>query len=137
MTPDVLKVPKTTDVTVGKRIRMRRLSSGISQSDLAKQIGVSFQQVQKYEKGTNRVSASRLQQIAARLGVPVSFFFEGTEIEQPGIVPNSDHALLMDMLTTSDGIALVRAYAAIKDRNIRAKAVALLQSIAAATGWET
>lgn len=69
--------PDPTDVHVGSRVRMRRMMLGISQEKLGIPMGVTFQQVQKYEKGTNRISASRLQQIAHVLSVPVSFFFEG------------------------------------------------------------
>ncbi|MEA2865008.1 MAG: hypothetical protein QOC84_2964, partial [Bradyrhizobium sp.] len=69
--------PNSTDIQVGEAIRVHRLIAGMSQKDLAERLGVSFQQVQKYEKGTNRIGASRLQQIANILQVPVSFFFEG------------------------------------------------------------
>jgi len=75
------KTPHPTDVHVGNRVRMRRLMLGMSQEKLGEALGVTFQQVQKYEKGTNRVSASRLQQISHILQVPVPFFFEGA----PGV----------------------------------------------------
>ncbi|MGF1456387.1 MAG: helix-turn-helix domain-containing protein [Alphaproteobacteria bacterium] len=67
----------TVDAHVGNRVRIRRLSLGISQQDLARQLGLTFQQVQKYEKGANRIGASRLYELAALLNVPVDFFFEG------------------------------------------------------------
>ena len=70
-------LPDPTDTHVGARVRMRRLMLDISQTDLAAAVGVTFQQVQKYEKGKNRISASRLQQISSVLQVPISFFFEG------------------------------------------------------------
>ena len=71
------KVPNPIDRHVGSRVRMRRMLAGISQEKLGDALGLTFQQVQKYEKGSNRISASRLQQIAKMLGVPVAFFFEG------------------------------------------------------------
>lgn len=137
MTTDSLKVPNPTDLAVGKRIRMRRALLGMSQTVLAKRIGVTFQQVQKYEKGSNRVSASRLQRIADILDVPASFFFERAESEPVVTGLDSNHTLLLDILGTAEGIALVRAYASIKDRKVRSSAVALLQSIAAAADKQT
>ena len=71
------KVPNSTDTYVGSRVRMRRLMLGVSQGALADQLGLTFQQVQKYEKGTNRISASRLQEMCHILQVPVAFFFDG------------------------------------------------------------
>ncbi len=70
------------DVELGKRIRLRRVEMKISQSDLADKLGVSFQQVQKYEKGVNRVGAARLQQVATELDVPVTFFFDDDDLEK-------------------------------------------------------
>src|ERR1051325_8767177 len=71
------KSPDDTDVSVGQRIRSQRLMLGLSQTELGNKLGITFQQIQKYEKGTNRVSAGRLQQIAQLFKMPVSFFFEG------------------------------------------------------------
>ena len=78
------KAPNPTDKHVGSRVRMRRMMLGMSQEKLGDALGLTFQQVQKYEKGTNRIGASRLQQIAHILQVPVSFFFEGAPSVQPG-----------------------------------------------------
>ncbi len=78
--------PNSLDIHVGRRVRMARLSAGFSQERLAKALQVSFQQVQKYEKGTNRIGASRLQQISQILQVPVSFFFDGAP-SAPGLPP--------------------------------------------------
>lgn len=74
-------MPHPIDVHVGRRVREARAASGLSQEKLANTLGISFQQVQKYEKGTNRIGSSRLWAIANALGVPVSFFFEGMEYE--------------------------------------------------------
>jgi transcriptional regulator with XRE-family HTH domain len=121
------------DRHVGARIRMRRLMLDNSQSDLADALGLSFQQVQKYEKGTNRVSASRLQQIAGFLQVPVPFFFEdvptascrpthGTQLLSP--------AYVTDMLASKDGLALIAAMTQIQDRKLRRRIVELVEQIA-------
>src|SRR5271170_4605125 len=74
--PQNQRVPSSHDGELGKRIRLRRVEQGISQDELGKAVGVTFQQVQKYEKGVNRVGAARLQQIATALDVPVAFFFD-------------------------------------------------------------
>jgi transcriptional regulator with XRE-family HTH domain len=102
------------DNHVGSRVRMRRLMLDLSQTQLADGLGLTFQQVQKYEKGTNRISASRLHQLSQILSVPVPFFFEGApgelhlpECSEGGPTIASDVSAL---LSTSDGIALVRAY---------------------------
>jgi transcriptional regulator with XRE-family HTH domain len=76
------KEPDATDIYVGKRVRMRRLALDMSQTNLADAVGLTFQQIQKYEQGTNRVSASRMQQFAKILEVPISFFFEGAPAAQ-------------------------------------------------------
>src|SRR4051794_5032734 len=103
---------KTTDPTdshVGNRVRMRRMMVGMSQETLGEALGLSFQQVQKYEKGVNRMSASRLQQTAHILQVPVSFFFEGgpaTKGEPTGEYPDPSPAYASAFLATADGLAL-------------------------------
>lgn len=106
---------------------------GFSQEKLADAIGLTFQQVQKYEKGTNRVSASRLQQIAHILQVPESFFFEG--VPNGTGLPRRDREapLLSDVsnfFATTDGLALVKAFTAIKDAKLRRKIVLLVRKIA-------
>src|ERR1700688_1451766 len=104
------------DKHVGSRVRMRRLMLDMSQSDLADALGLTFQQVQKYEKGSNRISASRLQQLSQILQVPVPFFFEGAP-PASGIPPAATRAAdapppayVTDFLATSDGLALVKAF---------------------------
>ena len=121
--------PDPIDKHVGTRIRMRRQMISMSQEKLAKKLGITFQQVQKYEKGTNRVGASRLQAIASILGAPIAFFFEGS----PGVGkmddgPNSD--LLSDLIATKAGPALVKAFVKVRDPAIRRQIVHLVEAIA-------
>ena len=106
------------DVHVGKRIRHRRWMSGTTQQQLAERVGIKFQQIQKYETGMNRVSASRLWDIAAVLDVPVSFFFEGMETDD-----KHGHGLGADMpadiLTDKEALELLRSYYAIPEHQRR------------------
>ena len=129
------KVPNPTDKHVGSRVRMRRMMLGMSQEKLGDALGLTFQQVQKYEKGTNRIGASRLQQIAQILQVQVSFFFEGA----PNILPNSNQdgfseasspAYVSDFLASSDGLALTKAFMKIEDSKLRRRIVDLVEQIA-------
>ena len=126
------KSPNPTDKHVGGRVRMRRMMLGMSQTELGNSIGLTFQQVQKYEKGTNRIGAGRLQQIARILKVPVGFFFEGSPREG-GAASETDQAPLPsyvnDFLATSDGLALTKAFMQIKDANLRRRIVSLVQDI--------
>ncbi len=128
------KSPNPTDQHVGKRVRMRRLMVDMSQTDLARGLGVTFQQVQKYEKGTNRVSASRLQHISQILQVPVSFFFEGGPMVKGRRDLNGapSPAYVSDFLATSDGLALMKAFTRIKDSRLRRSIVALVKQMAGA-----
>ena len=109
------KAPNPIDKHVGSRVRMRRMMLAMSQEKLGDALGLTFQQVQKYEKGTNRIGASRLQQISQILQVPVSFFFEGAPTVHSG--PRLDGmneapspAYVSDFLATSDGLALTKAF---------------------------
>jgi transcriptional regulator with XRE-family HTH domain len=102
------------DVHVGQRVRQRRWMVGMTQQQLAAKVGIKFQQIQKYETGANRVSASRLWDIAAALGVPVSFFFEGLSREHMGLVMDRG-----DILTDKEALDLVRAYYAIPETQRR------------------
>ena len=123
-----------TDKHVGSRLRMRRLMLDMSQSDIAEALGLTFQQVQKYEKGTNRISASRLQRLCQVLQVPVAFFFEGAP--QAIGLPRSTEAeeespdYVRDFLSTSDGLALVKAFTRIRNARLRHAIVALVQQVA-------
>jgi transcriptional regulator with XRE-family HTH domain len=118
------------DKHVGARVRMRRLMLKMSQTKLADGLGLTFQQVQKYEKGSNRIGSSRLQQIANILQVPVTFFFDGA----PG-QPRTDNkapspAYVSDFLGTVDGLALTRAFTRIKNAKLRRTLVKVVTEIA-------
>ena len=126
--------PNPIDVHVGNRVRMRRMLIGMSQEKLGERLGLTFQQVQKYEKGSNRVSASRLYQMAQILGVPVQFFFEDiSEIpsQQSAVASgSSESGEIMDFLNSSEGVQLNRAFNEIANSNVRRRVVDLLKSIA-------
>jgi transcriptional regulator with XRE-family HTH domain len=118
------KRPNPVDEHVGRRLRMRRLMLDMSQAALANALGLTFQQVQKYEKGMNRVGASRLQHIAQILQVPVPFFFEGApaaSVSAPkGFTEKAESpAYVNQFLATSDGLALIKAFASIPSPKIR------------------
>ncbi len=124
--------PNPTDEHVGTRVRMRRLMLNLSQTHLADALGITFQQVQKYEKGANRITASRLQHIATFLQVPIPFFFEGLpgpsnkpSKKDGAIVPND----VFQFLATTDGVALVKSYMRIKSPNIRRAIVHLVEGL--------
>src|SRR5438105_4691096 len=111
------KVPNPIDKHVGNRVRMRRMMLAMSQEKLADALDLTFQQVQKYEKGTNRISASRLQHLSHILQVPVSFFFEGVPSfpgQPPGMKEAPAPTYVSDFLATSDGLALTKAFMQIK-----------------------
>ena len=105
------------DEHVGKRIRHRRWVTGTTQQQLAEKVGIKFQQIQKYETGMNRVSASRLWDIGAALGVPVSFFFEGLGQELAGT--ETDSALPSDLLGDREALELLRSYYSIPENQRR------------------
>ena len=127
------KDPNPIDRHVGSRVRMRRMLAGVSQEKLGDGLGLTFQQVQKYEKGSNRISASRLQQIARLLDVPVSFFFEGApvgtiaNVEQSGIANSDD---VTDFLATAEGVQLARAFTAITNGRVRRRLIDLAEALA-------
>lgn len=112
-----------TDRTIGGRIAALRVAQGLSQTDLGQAIGVSFQQVQKYEKGVNRVGAARLQQIASALDVPVTFFYDGDNKAR-----EVESLLFLD---SAFSLRLLRAYSKIKDQTVQRQLVSLMESIAA------
>ena len=125
-----VKRPDPVDVEVGHRIRIERLSRGLSQTALANQLGVTFQQVQKYEKGVNRVGAGRLTKIAEVLGVPVGSFFSGKELLVDGQAKDgAGEASPLKLLTVSGAFRLLRAYAEIEDTNLRRSIVDLVEQI--------
>ena len=127
------KAPNPIDKHVGSRVRMRRMMVGMSQEKLGESLGITFQQIQKYEKGTNRIGASRLQQISIVLGVPVAFFFEGAPTVTPegeGFGEAHSPAYVSDFLATSDGLALTRNFMRISDNRVRRRIVDLVAAIA-------
>ncbi len=129
------KAPNPIDKHVGSRVRMRRMMLGMSQEKLGDALELTFQQVQKYEKGTNRIGASRLQQISHILQVPVAFFFEGAPHLPGGPSPQSledapSPTYVSDFLATSDGLSLTKAFMRIPDPKLRRRIVDLVQQIA-------
>ncbi|MCV6594110.1 MAG: helix-turn-helix domain-containing protein [Silicimonas sp.] len=107
------------DVHVGKRIRHRRWLVGMTQQQLAEKVGIKFQQIQKYETGMNRVSASRLWDIASSLSVPVSFFFEGLAAQETVLEPTEGQDVPLDILKDKEALELVRSYYAIPETQRR------------------
>jgi len=126
------KKPNPIDIHVGGRIRLRPNMLGLSQEKLGESLGITFQQIQKYEKGTNRVGASRLQAIASILEVPVAFFFEdapgGTAVE--GLSEESQTTYVVDFLSSTEGLRLNRAFVRISDPKVRAKIIDLVRALA-------
>lgn len=127
------KAPNPVDKYVGSRVRMRRIMLGMSQEKLGEALGLTFQQVQKYEKGTNRIGASRLQQISETLQVPVAFLFEGGP-SAPSLAGGLSEApsptYVADFLATSEGLALTRAFTRITDPKLRRSIVDLVEQMA-------
>lgn len=127
------KKPNPIDVHVGSRIRLRRNMLGMSQEKLGESLGITFQQIQKYEKGTNRVGASRLQAIASILSVPVSFFFEdapgGDAGSAKGLAEDAT-TFVVDFLNSTEGIQLNRAFARISQPKVRRKIIDLVKALA-------
>ena len=126
------KVPDPVDKHVGSRVRMRRLMLGMSQQKLGNSLGLTFQQVQKYEKGKNRVSASRLQAMPHILQVHVPFFFEGSPHNAGHVGKGAEApspAYVSDFLASSDGLKLVEAFMQIGDAKLRRSLVRLVEEI--------
>jgi transcriptional regulator with XRE-family HTH domain len=112
------------DAEIGQRVRSLRLQRGLSQTELGNLINVTFQQVQKYEKGANRISAGRLQRIAEVLGVPVAYFFAGEKSAAGGAGQE------LELLQTEGALRLARAYARIKEPGVRLHLLRLTEAIA-------
>lgn len=130
------KKPNPIDIHVGSRIRLRRTMLGMSQEKLGESLGITFQQIQKYEKGTNRIGASRLQNISQVLSVPVAFFFEGApsmNAESGGFAEDASPAYVSDFLASSEGLALTRAFLKIADAKVRRRIVDLVEALAEPT----
>lgn len=139
------KSPNPIDVHVGARMRMRRMLVGMSQETLGKALGLTFQQVQKYEKGMNRMGASRLHQISTILDVPISYFFEDMpdEVAGAGAAPGAPEEVkahgfgesdptdyVVDFLTSTEGLQLNRAFSSIKSQKVRRQVVNLVRVLA-------
>ena len=127
------KTPHPMDVHVGSRIRMRRMMLDMSQEKLAIPLKITWQQLQKNEKGQNRIGASRLHQISRILQVPVSFFFEGATGAKDDLGVHKgalDPSYVTEFLATSDGLSLAKSFAAIKNQKLRRKIVELAEQIA-------
>ncbi|AMJ62453.1 helix-turn-helix domain-containing protein [Bosea sp. PAMC 26642] len=125
--------PDPIDRHVGGRVRMHRMLAGFSQVKLADALGITFQQIKKYEKGSNRISASRLQQIANMVGVPVSFFFEDASTGQnqpPALSDAASTDPLTDFLATSEGVQLTKAFVRVKSASARRRIIELAEAVA-------
>ncbi|WP_262691482.1 helix-turn-helix domain-containing protein [Kordiimonas aestuarii] len=123
------KSPDPIDVHVGQRVRARRKMLGLSQTQLGTELGVTFQQVQKYERGTNRIGSSRLFRMSTTLDVPVAYFFEGAETKLPGYNAASE-GLDGDAFDRQETQELVEAYYRIADPRIRKKVLGLARLLA-------
>jgi len=133
------KTPNPIDVHVGSRVRLRRMLIGMSQERLGELLGLTFQQVQKYEKGTNRIGASRLYQIALYLGAPVQFFFEdvaadAAHLPQPetakGFAERDSAPFVMEFVSSAEGLELNRSYSRIADTRVRKRILELVRCLA-------
>ena len=131
------KVPNPIDKHVGSRVRMRRVLLGMSQEKLGEALDLTFQQVQKYEKGTNRIGASRLQQISKTLNVPPAYFFDGAPSfdanetnDTHSATAESGSTYVVDFLSTTEGLHLNRAFARIQDPKVRKRIVELVAALA-------
>jgi transcriptional regulator with XRE-family HTH domain len=119
------KSPSIIDVAVGRNVRIWRMAKGMSQAQLANRLGVTFQQVQKYETGANRIGTGRLVRAAAILGVPISVLFDGTDGAEPT-------RSLLALVSDSRSFRLAHAFAAIKDGALRLSIVRLVEQVSAA-----
>jgi transcriptional regulator with XRE-family HTH domain len=129
------KTPNSIDRHVGSRLRMRRVLMGMSQEKLGDQLGVTFQQVQKYEKGMNRIGASRLQHASRALEVSIEFFFRDAPHLEPNLSDSQSEAsgdsnFVAEFLSSNEGIELNQAFARIRDRRLRRRIVELVRAVA-------
>ena len=123
------KKPNWIDSYVGSRVRVRRKMLGMSQEQLGEKLGITFQQVQKYEKGTNRIGASRLFDVSQLLQVPISFFFPdpATSSAVPGMSEDKSRDFVMDSLSTAEGVELNRLFSQISEPRLRRKVIELVR----------
>lgn len=130
---DAERAPDPVDLYVGARIRMRRKLLGVSQEGLAEQLGLTFQQVQKYERGANRVSASKLHAISRALDAPISYFFEGLgpgAAEGDNGVASEGAAFVHDLVMTPEGMELAALFPKIKRNRVRRRLLDLVRTLA-------
>jgi transcriptional regulator with XRE-family HTH domain len=127
------KSPNPVDIHVGSRVRLRRMLVGLSQEKLGDSMELTFQQIQKYEKGVNRIGASRLFRLSQVLDVPVQFFFEGMPSAERsanlGMAERDTDAFLYEFLNTRDGLELNRAFIKVGDTNVRRSVIELVRSL--------
>lgn len=128
------KRPHPIDVHVGGRVRLRRTMLGMSQDKLADSLGLTFQQIQKYEKGVNRIGASRVFEMARILGVPIQFFFDDYDAETGrsygfAEADPDDGAAMMELLNSPEGVQLCKHFASITDPKIRKRVLELVKSL--------
>ncbi len=121
--------PTSIDQHVGARLRLRRSLMDMSQSELGQKLGVTFQQIQKYERGTNRIGASRLFNVAKVMEVPVAYFFEGLDESGSSELKGNESDTLYDFIASPDGLALASAFSGIKDQTVRRRVIDLLRSL--------
>jgi transcriptional regulator with XRE-family HTH domain len=132
--------PNPMDIHVGSRVRLRRMLLGMSQEKLGEHLGLTFQQVQKYEKGVNRIGASRLFDLARVLGVPVQFFYddapsgEGHAAAATGFADRPPESFVVDFLTTREGLELNKAFVRVTDARVRRSIVDLVRALAGDEG---
>ncbi len=130
--------PNPIDVHVGSRVRLQRMLLGISQEKLGERLGLTFQQVQKYEKGVNRIGASRLFDLAQVLGVPVQFFYDDVPAGETGagtvsgLADRVGDSYIFDFLNTREGLELNKAFARISDPKARRAILDLVRSLTSA-----
>jgi len=126
------KQANPVDGQVGNRVRLRRMLVGMSQERLGEHLGLTFQQVQKYEKGVNRIGAGRLYQVAQILGVPINYFYEGVIEQSAESIRNGDSSTppVMEFLSSGEGLQLTLAFMRIKDSKVRKRVIDLVKSLA-------
>ena len=128
--------PNPIDIHVGNRVRLQRMLIGISQEKLGERLGLTFQQVQKYEKGINRIGASRLFELSRVLGVPVQFFYDdaplggSAQAATPGFAERSPDSHVFEFLSSREGLELNRAFSRITDPKVRKSVLDLVRSLA-------
>ncbi len=139
------KSPNPIDVHVGSRVRLRRMLVGMSQEKLGEKLNLTFQQVQKYEKGANRIGSSRLYTIASILNVPVQFFFDdmpatidvsALTLAEGGVAEDDETPIVMDFVNSSEGLQLNTAFSRISDSETRKRIVELVKTLASASAEE-